>query len=93
MVTGGHGDEAVEHLFDGETHHETAVSRHDVLGDAWRWPHAPATLAALLARRVPLSEAHTRKPRESPPKQSGTDSSRSAAAKGWSTSCDWEGAA
>ena len=31
VVTGGHGDEAVEHLFDGETHHETAVSRHDVL--------------------------------------------------------------
>ena len=53
--------------------------------DAWRCTHS-ATLAALLARRVPLSGC-TWKPRESP-KQSGTDSSRSAAAKGRSTSCD-----
>src|SRR5206468_3762931 len=30
IVTGGHGDGAVDHLFDGTAHHEIPVERHDV---------------------------------------------------------------
>src|SRR5436853_269742 len=30
VVTGGHGDDAVDHLFDGAEHHEIPVQRHDV---------------------------------------------------------------
>ena len=30
IVTGGHGDEPVDHLFDGRDHHEIPVARHDV---------------------------------------------------------------
>jgi hydroxymethylpyrimidine/phosphomethylpyrimidine kinase len=30
LVTGGHGEESVDHLFDGSEHHEIPVERHDV---------------------------------------------------------------
>ena len=30
LVTGGHGEEPVDHLFDGNEHHEIPVERHDV---------------------------------------------------------------
>ena len=57
IVTGGHGDEAVDHVFDGERHVELPVPRH-----ANRAPHGAgcthsATLTALLAHGRPLEEA------------------------------------
>ena len=57
IVTGGHGDEAVDHLFDGHDHHEIPVSRHAVAATHGAGCTHSATLAALLARRRPLEEA------------------------------------
>ena len=45
IVTGGHGDEAVDHLFDGREHIEIPVDRHDV-----RRPTAPAARTRLSSR-------------------------------------------
>ena len=57
VVTGGHGEEAVDHLFDGREHHEIAVARHDVAATHGAGCTHSATLAALLARGLPLVEA------------------------------------
>jgi hydroxymethylpyrimidine/phosphomethylpyrimidine kinase len=57
VVTGGHGEEAVDHLYDGETHTEIRVPRYDVAATHGAGCTHSATLAALLARGVPLADA------------------------------------
>jgi hydroxymethylpyrimidine/phosphomethylpyrimidine kinase len=57
LVTGGHGEPAVDHLFDGEEHTEIPVERHDVPATHGAGCTHSATLAALLARGLPLAEA------------------------------------
>jgi hydroxymethylpyrimidine/phosphomethylpyrimidine kinase len=57
IVTGGHGDEAVDHLFDGTSHVEIAVERHDVAATHGAGCTHSATLAALLARGETLLDA------------------------------------
>jgi hydroxymethylpyrimidine/phosphomethylpyrimidine kinase len=56
IVTGGHGD-PVDHLFDGREHVEIAVERHDIAATHGAGCTHSATLAALLARGLPLAEA------------------------------------
>jgi hydroxymethylpyrimidine kinase/phosphomethylpyrimidine kinase len=57
VVTGGHGREPVDHLFDGERHVEIAVERYDVPATHGAGCTHSATLAALLARGATLEEA------------------------------------
>jgi hydroxymethylpyrimidine/phosphomethylpyrimidine kinase len=57
IVTGGHGDEPVDHLFDGSEHHEIPFERHDVAATHGAGCTHSATLAALLARGLPLLDA------------------------------------
>jgi hydroxymethylpyrimidine/phosphomethylpyrimidine kinase len=57
VVTGGHGDVAVDHLFDGHEHRELPVERHPVAATHGAGCTHSATLAALLARGLPLAEA------------------------------------
>jgi hydroxymethylpyrimidine/phosphomethylpyrimidine kinase len=57
IVTGGHGETAVDHLFDGQEHHEIPVARHDVQATHGAGCTHSATLAALLAHGRPLPEA------------------------------------
>jgi hydroxymethylpyrimidine/phosphomethylpyrimidine kinase len=57
IVTGGHGDDAVDHLFDGVRHVEIRVERHAVAATHGAGCTHSATLAALLARGLPLEEA------------------------------------
>ena len=57
VVTGGHGEEAVDHLFDGREHVEIPVPRHDVAATHGAGCTHSATLAALLARGHSLEEA------------------------------------
>ena len=57
LVTGGHGDTAVDHLFDGETHVELRVERYDVSATHGAGCTHSATLAALLARGLSLEDA------------------------------------
>jgi hydroxymethylpyrimidine/phosphomethylpyrimidine kinase len=57
LVTGGHGEAAVDHLFDGREHTELPVERHDVAATHGAGCTHSATLAALLARGLPLVEA------------------------------------
>jgi hydroxymethylpyrimidine/phosphomethylpyrimidine kinase len=57
IVTGGHGEEPVDHLFDGEEHVEIPVERHDVPATHGAGCTHSATLAALLARGHSLVEA------------------------------------
>ncbi len=57
LVTGGHGDTAVDHLFDGSEHHELPVERHDVPATHGAGCTHSATLAAGLAHGLPLVEA------------------------------------
>jgi hydroxymethylpyrimidine kinase/phosphomethylpyrimidine kinase len=57
IITGGHGDEAVDHLFDGEHHVEIPVERHDVAATHGAGCTHSATLAALLARGQSFEEA------------------------------------
>jgi hydroxymethylpyrimidine/phosphomethylpyrimidine kinase len=59
IVTGGHG-EPVDHLFDGERHVEIPVERHDVRATHGAGCTHSATLAALLARGLPLEQAARR---------------------------------
>ena len=56
IVTGGHG-EPVDHLYDGERHVEIAVERLAVGATHGAGCTHSATLAALLARGLPLEEA------------------------------------
>jgi hydroxymethylpyrimidine/phosphomethylpyrimidine kinase len=57
VVTGGHGDKAVDHLFDGNEHVEIPVERYDVPATHGAGCTHSATLAALLTRGYPLVEA------------------------------------
>ena len=56
IVTGGHG-EPVDHLFDGVTHTDIPVARHDVAATHGAGCTHSATLAALLARGDSLLDA------------------------------------
>src|SRR3954468_7668483 len=56
IVTGGHG-EPVDHLFDGREHVEIPVERLDVAATHGAGCTHSATLAALLARGLPLVDA------------------------------------
>jgi hydroxymethylpyrimidine/phosphomethylpyrimidine kinase len=57
IVTGGHGDDAVDHLFDGQRHVAIEVERHDVAATHGAGCTHSATLAALLAKGQSLEEA------------------------------------
>jgi hydroxymethylpyrimidine/phosphomethylpyrimidine kinase len=57
IVTGGHGDEPVDHLFDGREHYEIPVRRHRVAATHGAGCTHSATLAALLARGQPVEAA------------------------------------
>jgi hydroxymethylpyrimidine/phosphomethylpyrimidine kinase len=57
IVTGGHGDDAVDHLFDGTQHVEIPVERHDVAATHGAGCTHSATLTALLARGENLLDA------------------------------------
>jgi hydroxymethylpyrimidine/phosphomethylpyrimidine kinase len=50
IVTGGHGDDRVDHLFDGHDHVEIPVDRHVAGATHGAGCTHSATLAALLAR-------------------------------------------
>jgi len=56
IVTGGHGD-PVDHLFDGTRHIEIPVERLEVAATHGAGCTHSATLAALLARGLPLEDA------------------------------------
>jgi hydroxymethylpyrimidine/phosphomethylpyrimidine kinase len=57
IVTGGHGEDAVDHLFDGQEHVEIEVQRHEVAATHGAGCTHSATLAALLARSESLEDA------------------------------------
>ena len=57
VVTGGHGEEAVDHLFDGERHVEVPVPRYDVPATHGAGCTHSSTLAALLAHGHSLEDA------------------------------------
>jgi hydroxymethylpyrimidine/phosphomethylpyrimidine kinase len=57
IVTGGHGEEPVDHLFDGRNHVEITVDRQDAAATHGAGCTHSATLAALLARGETLEEA------------------------------------
>jgi hydroxymethylpyrimidine/phosphomethylpyrimidine kinase len=57
VVTGGHGADAVDHLYDGSRHVEIPVERHDVPTTHGAGCTHSATLAAHLARGEPLEQA------------------------------------
>jgi len=57
IVTGGHGEDAIDHLFDGERHVEIEVERHDVAATHGAGCTHSATLAALLAQGQSLEAA------------------------------------
>jgi hydroxymethylpyrimidine/phosphomethylpyrimidine kinase len=57
IVTGGHGDEQVDHLFDGERHLEIPVERHQIAATHGAGCTHSATLTALLARGESLEDA------------------------------------
>jgi hydroxymethylpyrimidine/phosphomethylpyrimidine kinase len=50
IVTGGHGEDAIDHLFDGSEHVEIPVERHQVAATHGAGCTHSATLTALLAR-------------------------------------------
>jgi hydroxymethylpyrimidine/phosphomethylpyrimidine kinase len=57
IVTGGHGPEAVDHLFDGTNHVEISVARHEVAATHGAGCTHSATLAAELAKGASLEDA------------------------------------
>jgi hydroxymethylpyrimidine/phosphomethylpyrimidine kinase len=57
VVTGGHGPEPLDHLFDGERHLEIPVERHDVAATHGAGCTHSATLAAALAKGQSLEDA------------------------------------
>ena len=57
LVTGGHGEEAVDHLFDGREHHEIPFERRAAATTHGAGCTHSATLAALLARGLSLVDA------------------------------------
>jgi hydroxymethylpyrimidine kinase/phosphomethylpyrimidine kinase len=60
VVTGGHGREAVDHLFDGTHHVEIPVARYDIAATHGAGCTHSATLAAELAKGQPLEAAARR---------------------------------
>ena len=60
VVTGGHGTEAVDTLFDGERIIDIAVTRHDIRATHGAGCTHSATLAALLAQGLDLEAAARR---------------------------------
>jgi hydroxymethylpyrimidine/phosphomethylpyrimidine kinase len=57
IVTGGHGDDAVDHLFDGRAHVEIPIERVDSGATHGAGCTHSATLAAGLAKGLPLVDA------------------------------------
>jgi hydroxymethylpyrimidine/phosphomethylpyrimidine kinase len=57
VVTGGHGADAVDHLFDGTNHVEIPVERYDVAATHGAGCTHSATLAAALAKGLSLDMA------------------------------------
>lgn len=57
IITGGHGEDAIDHLFDGRRHVEINVPRYDVPATHGAGCTHSATLTALLARGIPLEAA------------------------------------
>jgi hydroxymethylpyrimidine/phosphomethylpyrimidine kinase len=57
IVTGGHTEEAADHLFDGTTHIQIPITRHDVAATHGAGCTHSATLAAYLARGASLADA------------------------------------
>jgi len=57
IVTGGHGGDAVDHLYDGERHIAIPVERHEIAATHGAGCTHSATLAAALARGLTLEEA------------------------------------
>jgi hydroxymethylpyrimidine/phosphomethylpyrimidine kinase len=57
LVTGGHGAEPVDHLFDGSAHVAIPVARHPVAATHGAGCTHSAALAAGLAAGLPLAEA------------------------------------
>jgi len=57
LVTGGHGEEPADHLFDGREHLEIRFLRRDVAATHGSGCTHSATLAALLARGLSLADA------------------------------------
>jgi hydroxymethylpyrimidine/phosphomethylpyrimidine kinase len=57
VVTGGHGDEPVDHFFDGDLHVEIPVERHRIAATHGAGCTHSATLTALLARGESLEAA------------------------------------
>jgi hydroxymethylpyrimidine/phosphomethylpyrimidine kinase len=57
IVTGGHGDDAVDHLYDGDRHVVIPVERYEVSATHGAGCTHSATLAAALARGLGLEEA------------------------------------
>jgi hydroxymethylpyrimidine/phosphomethylpyrimidine kinase len=57
IVTGGHGSDPVDHLFDGTRHVEIPVERHDVPATHGAGCTHSATLAAELAKGTALEDA------------------------------------
>jgi hydroxymethylpyrimidine/phosphomethylpyrimidine kinase len=60
IVTGGHGAESVDHLFDGRDHLAIPVERHDVRATHGAGCTHSATLAAMLAHGHGLADAARR---------------------------------
>ena len=60
IVTGGHGEPAVDHLFDGTDHYEIGVPRHAVAATHGAGCTHSATLTALLAQGWSLPDAAAR---------------------------------
>jgi hydroxymethylpyrimidine/phosphomethylpyrimidine kinase len=57
LVTGGHGEPPVDHLYDGREHLEVPVDRHDVAATHGAGCTHSATLCAALAGGLTLAEA------------------------------------
>jgi hydroxymethylpyrimidine/phosphomethylpyrimidine kinase len=57
IVTGGHGEESADHLFDGSEHYEIPFERRDAGATHGSGCTHSATLAALLARGLSLLDA------------------------------------
>jgi hydroxymethylpyrimidine/phosphomethylpyrimidine kinase len=57
IVTGGHGEDAVDHLYDGNRHVVIPVERHEIAATHGAGCTHSATLAAGLARGLGLEEA------------------------------------